>query len=293
MDMDVSKIVGFIRLGGLLGAIAVLFATWLAGRLVRGGTQKLASAFAGQRLTIEQVSAFVRFGIYAGGVLLAVSLIFSLSPEVLTVLGGTFVVTTGLALKDQASSVIAGLVILVEKPFQVGDRVTFGDHYGEIETIGLRSVRLVTLDDNVVTIPNSKFLTDPVASGNAGALTMLVQQDFHVAIDEDPRRALELVGESLTTSPYFCPDHPWSVLLEEVVVGETLALRVRSKGYVTDLRYEKAFASDVCHRTLDAFRAAGVRRPTPHRRDPPVAPAPSEPPALAPSEPPARDEPQP
>lgn len=262
METDVSKIVGFIRIGGLLGALVVLFFTWLAGRLVREATQRLSSAFAGQRLTIEQVSAFVRFGVYVGGVLLSVSFVFSLSPEVLTVLGGTIVVTTGLALKDQASSIIAGLVILVEKPFQVGDRVTFGGHYGEIKTIGLRSVRLVTLDDNEVTIPNSNFLTDPVSSGNSGALTMLVQQDFHVAIDEDPRRAIRLVGESVTTSPYFCPDHPWTVLLEEAVVGEMLALRVRAKAYVTDLRYEKAFASDVCERVLDAFHEAGVKRPS-------------------------------
>jgi small-conductance mechanosensitive channel len=249
-------------LSGLFGALVVLALTWLAGRLIREATRRLADSFANQRLTIEQLSAFLRFGVYVGGVLLAVSSVFSLSPEVLTVLGGTIVVTTGFALKDQASSIIAGLVILVEKPFQVGDRVTFGGHYGEITSIGLRSVRLVTLDDNEVTIPNSKFLTESVASGNAGALTMLVQQDFHVALDEDPRRAVALVGESVTTSPYFCPDHPWTVLVEETVVGELLALRVRAKAYVTDLRYEKAFASDVCQRVLDAFREAGVRRPT-------------------------------
>lgn len=262
METDITKIVGFIRLSGLFGAIVVLALTWALGRLIREATRRLSVSFASQRLSIEQVSAFLRFGVYVGGVLLAVSSVFSLSPEVLTVLGGTIVVTTGFALKDQASSIIAGLVILVEKPFQVGDRVTFGGHYGEITSIGLRSVRLVTLDDNEVTIPNSKFLTESVASGNAGALTMLVQQDFHVAVDEDPRHVTALVGEAVTTSPYFCPDHPWTVLVEEAVVGETLALRLRTKAYVTDLRYEKAFASDVCQRVFEAFRSAEVRRPS-------------------------------
>ncbi len=43
-------------------------------------------------------------------------------------------------------------------------------------------MRLVTLDDNLVTIPNSKFLTDVVSSGNSGALDMMVVVSFHLSI---------------------------------------------------------------------------------------------------------------
>ena len=89
-------------------------------------------------------------------------------PEVALAIGGTAAVSLGFALKDLLSSIVAGLIILVDRPFQVGDRVTFDGWYGEITHIGLRSVRLLTLDDTQVTIPNNKFLTDLVASGNAG-----------------------------------------------------------------------------------------------------------------------------
>ena len=53
------------------------------------------------------------------GALLAFRTMFSLSKEVMTVLSGTLVVTIGLVLKDQASSVLAGIMLLIEKPFEL------------------------------------------------------------------------------------------------------------------------------------------------------------------------------
>ena len=54
-----------------------------------------------------------------------------LSWEVLIAVGGTVAVAIGFALKDFVASIVAGLVILVDRPFQVGDRVSFDGYYGE------------------------------------------------------------------------------------------------------------------------------------------------------------------
>ena len=59
-----------------------------------------------------------------------------ITPEVLLALGGTIAVSVGFALKDFVSSIVAGLIILVDRPFQVGDRVSFDGWYGEIIHIG-------------------------------------------------------------------------------------------------------------------------------------------------------------
>jgi len=261
MDMDAGKIVSLIRLSGLLSSVLVVALTWLFGRGLGWMADRLSKKFSSQRLVIGRISAFLRFTVYVFGTLLAVSYAFSLSSEVLTLLGGTLAVTLGLSLKDQASSVFAGIMILIEKPFQVGDRVSFGGFYGEVRGIGLRSVRLVTLDDNEVTIPNSRFLTEAVASGNAGALTMLVQQDFFVGTDQDWARAKQIVSEALTTSPYFSPDLPWTVLVNQVPVAEMLAIRLRAKAYVIQLELEKAFETDVTERVLEGFAEAGIGPP--------------------------------
>ena len=94
--------------------------------------------------------------------------------EFMLAAGGSIAVALGFALKDIAASLVAGLLLLFDRPFRVGDRVSFADVYGEIVSIGLRTVRLQTLDDNLVTIPNSRFITDVVASGNSGELDMML-----------------------------------------------------------------------------------------------------------------------
>lgn len=261
MDTDALKAFEMIQFGGIVGAITVLAFTWIFGRLIREGTDRLADVFAAQRLLFNQISAFLRFGVYVVGTFLALRSMFAVSTEVLTLIGGTVAVSLGLALKDQAASLVAGIMILVEKPFQVGDRVSFGGFYGEIRNIGLRSVTLITLDDNEVTIPNSKFLTDPVACGNSGALTMLIQQDFYVGVDQDVPRAKSIVEEALTSSCYFYPDLPWTVLVNQVQLENMIAVRLRAKAYVLELRYEKAFESDVAQRVLEAFQAERILPP--------------------------------
>jgi small-conductance mechanosensitive channel len=167
----------------------------------------------------------------------------------------------GFGFKDLAASLIAGIIILFDRPFQVGDRVTFAGYYGEVAAIGLRSVRLVTLDDNLVTIPNNKFLTDVAACANSGALDMLVQMDFYIGLDQDIAVAKQIVADAITASRYSYLEKPYTVLVNEVPLENHLAVRLRAKVYVLDVRYEKALETDVTERVLEAFRDADVRPP--------------------------------
>jgi len=201
--------------------------------------------------------------------------VFALTREMVIALGGTLAVTVGFALKDLAASIIAGITLLVDKPFQVGDRATFNGYYGEIVSIGLRSVRLVTLDDSMVTIPNNKFLNDIVASGNAGELNMLIQQDFYIGIDQDLATAKRIAAEAITSCPYAYLDKPWAVLVNEVVHEQYFALRLRTKVYVMDVRHEKLLESDITERVVQGFAAAGIERPCIRYRPAPPAAAPS------------------
>jgi small-conductance mechanosensitive channel len=258
---DSLKIFDFIRVGGLVTSVVVLAVTWLLGALMEGFLTRLGARFTGRRLVIHQVGTLTRFAVLLVGIAAAVLLSFDLSKEAILALSGTLAVAVGFALKDLAASVVAGLTILIDKPFQVGDRVSFGGYYGEITSIGLRSVRLTTLDDNVVTIPNNKFLTEAVSSGNAGALDMLIQMDFFVGLDQDVALAKRLVADAITSSRYAFLDKPWVVLLSHVCEGGHFAARLRAKVYVLDVRYEKALESDVAERVTAAFAEAGVQPP--------------------------------
>ena len=180
---------------------------------------------------------------------------------------GTVGVAVGFALKDLRGSLIAGVILLVDEPFQVGDRVAFGDSYGEITEIGLRSVRLVTLDDNLVTIPNNLFLTQSVASANAGALDCMVVMTFYIAAAEDYRKARRLAHEATSTSRYTYLSKPIVTLIADEFLGERFVTVLRVKAYVFDARYEKAFATDVTERVKEAFAAHGILSPDRSYRD--------------------------
>jgi small-conductance mechanosensitive channel len=119
----------------------------------------------------------------------------------------------------------------------------------------------VTLDDTQVTMPTNKFLTDPVASSNAGEVEMMVQMDFFIGLDQDLARAKEVVTEALTSSRYFSTARPWSVLVSQVLQDSYLALRLRAKAYVLDVRFEKAFETDVTERVVEGLAEAEVKPP--------------------------------
>jgi len=262
MNENPTELLQFLRVDGIVPALLVLVAAWaLAGFLTRT-FGRLSGRFPDRRLLLNQSKAILRLVVFAIGIGAAVSLLFRLSNEALLALGGTIAVAVGFAFKDLMASMIAGIIILIDRPFQVGDRVSFGGYYGEIVEIGLRTVRLVTLDDSLITIPNNKFLTDPVSSGNAGALDMLIQVDFHIGLDQDLALAKRLVGEALTASRFAYLEKPWTVVVSPVVLGTVPALRLRAKVYVLDVRYEKALETDVTEQVIGAFVERSIRPPT-------------------------------
>jgi small-conductance mechanosensitive channel len=255
------QVTELIRFGNLPYAVLIIVVTVIAARFVTRSAGGLGERFTNRRLLIHQVASFGRFFIYFLGAMAVLLAVLTKDTAAWVAVAGAAAVSVGFALKDLVSSLVAGLVILVDRPFQVGDRVTFGDWYGEISHIGLRSVRLVTLDDTQVTIPNNIFLTDVVASGNAGAVDMMIQMDFHIGLDQDVARAKTIVREALTSSRFVNLSRPWAVIVSEVFGGSCPALRLRAKAYVLDVRYEKAFETDVTERVAEAFRDQAIGRP--------------------------------
>ncbi len=256
--LEVMKLFQWERIVVLiLGFMALIYVT----RLISSLSKKMYSTFPSERLLILQVATVITFVLYIFG---STFLIYtSLRPpkELLLALGGSAAVAIGFALKDIVASVVAGLILLFDRPFQVGDRVTFGGVYGEIQSIGLRAVRLTTLDDNLVTIPNSKFITEYVASGNAGALDMMVCVPFYLSIDTDINKVNEILREVVVTSLFAYLRKPISIVLEETEVARQLTLKFLVKAYVIDVRFEKTFQTDIVKRGNLALRNAKIARP--------------------------------
>ena len=156
---------------------------------------------------------------------------------------------------------MAGIILLFDKPFQVGDRIAFGETYGEVVEIGLRAVRVQTLDDNLVSIPNHRFLNDNVSSANAGGLHQMCAFPFWVGCNEDIESAKRIVYEATASSRYVFIDMPITVSVREGPVphgAERFAVELKVKAYVFDGRYETAFGTDITERVKAAFKAAKI-----------------------------------
>lgn len=259
--MDNVDVTAAIRFPGVVYGVVVIVITWFATRAATGALSRFGDRFADKRLLLHQVATVARFGLWLVGLASALMLSLDLSKEVIIALTGTIAVTVGFALKDLAASIVAGITIILDRPFQVGDRITFNGTYGEVAAIGLRSVRVVTLDDNVVTIPNNKFLTDAVASGNWGALEMLIQLDFFIGMDEDVAGAREVVEGALISTRFVSLQKPPQVVINAVTQNNVFAVRVRAKAYVLDIKHEEAFQTDVTERVLAGFQQRGIRAP--------------------------------
>lgn len=265
--MGQSELNGLLEFGKILniGKIATIFiAVFILWLIVKGISQlseKISLRLPNKRLLLLQIVTIISFLIYIGGGLLIVYGILRPPKELMIALGGSAAVAIGLSLKDLVASLVAGFILLFDRPFQVGDRVSFGDTYGEIKSIGLRAVRLNTLDDNLVTIPNSKFMTDMVASGNSGALDMMICVDFYTSLDCDISKIKKLIYDTVVTSRFAYLKKPVTVVLSEKSINDCLALEFKAKAYVLDVKYEKSFQTDIVTRVEHAFKEEKVERP--------------------------------
>ncbi len=258
---DVGQLVDFIRWSGLFASLFVIVGAGVLARFLKGLVDRLGESFPDKRLTLQKVESFVRFGLYIATGAVVTALSFRINQTVLALVGGTLAVAVGFAMRDLVAAMIAGVIIMFDRPFQVGDRVEFAGEYGDVTAIGLRSVRIQTLDDNTVTVPNNKVLTDVTSCGNYGALDMQVSVEFFIGIDQDVELTERLVREAMLTSQFVHLEKPVVTLVKEVIQENYVALRVVAKGYVLDTKYESAFGSDVTKRALSAFRAHGIAPP--------------------------------
>lgn len=271
---SLDQIVHLVRWSGVFTSVLVIVAVVVAMRFLHDSVAGLSLRFPSRRLLLQKIATILQFLVYIITGISVIALSFRLKPNVLALIGGTVAVSVGFAIKDVVASFIAGIMIMIDRPFQVGDRVSFGGQYGDITAIGLRSVRLQTLDDNTVTIPNNKFLNEITSNGNYGSLDMQVVMDFYVAPDQDVRLASELVTEAAVSSRFVFLDKPVVVLVNQVILESHVAIRLRLKAYVLDTRYEKLFETDVNLRVLEAFRADQVSPPAIlHRTWEPISPA--------------------
>lgn len=207
------------------------------------------------RHALLRLTSVLRVSIYLTALWAIVPLVISPTRErVMALLGGA-ALAIGFAFKDYVSSLIAGAVGMFERTYRLGDRVRIGETYGEVRSLNLRSVKIVTPDDTAVYLPHSQIWHEPVYNANDGARTMLCVAHFHLNAEHDGAHVLSKLGDVAITSPYIDLDYPISVIAAE----EPWGTHYKLKAYVVDNRDEFYFVTDLTLRSKSALARLGVK----------------------------------
>lgn len=207
------------------------------------------------QVVLHRIQVVIRFALYGAALYIGIILILKPSPEALVGLLGGTAVALGFGAREYLSNLLAGVIILFEHPFRVGDRIEVEGHAGEVIDITIRSFRLRTPNDNEITVPNSVVLRTGVKSINQGRLFALVEIDFYLAPEVNLEIVKEILQEAAVTSKYFYGQKPVEIL----VMMERFHLRYSVLAYVTDLRLDWEFKSDVTAKAIARFQELEIK----------------------------------
>ncbi len=100
-----------------------------------------------------------------------------------------------------------------------------------------------------------------MASGNSGALDMMIVVNFNLSFDSDLWKAKSLLQEVVATSRFAYLKKPITIVAEEMPIGDLFFIQLKVKAYVLDVRYEKAFQTDIVMRGNDVLSKNNIMRP--------------------------------
>ncbi|MSQ23097.1 MAG: mechanosensitive ion channel [Chloroflexi bacterium] len=152
------------ELGGRLAvAVVVFIAAWLLGRVLRRWARGAAVRM--------RVDANIRFlagellywFVLALGILLVLTL-FRVDPSVILATFGAAGLALGLAAQDILKGFFAGIYLLFERPFLIGDEIEIKDHVGRVEHVGFRATIIRTADNVRIVVPNAMIFGEIVSN---------------------------------------------------------------------------------------------------------------------------------
>lgn len=177
-------------------------------------------------------------------------------------------VAIGFAAKDTLSNLIAGILLIVDRPFEVGDRIEVWNSppgtasWGDVIDIGLRATKIKTTDNIIVVIPNNEIMTRDIINYTLNSEKIRVRINIGVAYDADIQKAKDLIVKVAQSADWIAPDPPPKVVVRNF--GESsvdLQLRV----WINEARHRMNTISYVTDKVKEIFDKEGVEIPYPKR----------------------------
>lgn len=218
-------------------AIVLAIFFYVVGRVVRALIEKGSHDDEISRRTLRIALGRIAHGAIAIiGLLVSITAAFpGFTPGNLIGTLGIGGVAIGFAFKDIFENFLAGILILVTRPFRIGDQIIYGNYEGTVEEIHTRATYLKTYDGRRVVVPNAQLFTNSVTVNTAFG-TRRLEYDFKVGTRDDVPRARRILEQVLAGAEDVLPD-PRADVVVTSFDGITTTLRARwwSRSHVGDV----------------------------------------------------------
>lgn len=162
-----SVVGGFAdHMPAILAALVVLVVTWLVGRLTYSATRRVLARRSTAGHVDVLVARFARGGVTALGVVVALG-VLGVDLTALAASLGLAGLTLGFALRDVLANSVSGVMLLLQRPFTVGDAISVAGQDGVVQDVRVRDTVLRTPDGRIAYIPNTTVFNDVVLNSSA------------------------------------------------------------------------------------------------------------------------------
>lgn len=192
---------------------------WMEKREVELSVRKFSLSVIGMALNVLLV--FIVAGILGVGTSSIVAII------------GSAGLAIGLALQGSLSNFAGGVLILLLKPFQVGDYIITTGAEGAVTGIDIFYTRLTTTDNKMVVIPNGTITNSNVTNTSREEYRFLIL-DFSVGYEEDTSLIKEILLEKMRKEELLCQEKPMSVVIDRLNPGR---VKMQAKAWVSNDAY--------------------------------------------------------
>ena len=168
----------------------------------------------------------------------------------------------GFGLQNLTSNFISGIILLLERPVKVGDRLEVNDVWGDVKRINLRTTLIETPDNIAIIVPNSKLLDNEVINYSYGDPKIRLKIPVGIAYGSDCKKAAEVMVQAALDNPRVLNDpYPktWFREFGDSSLNFVLLCWIPSAAIKFDV------ISELNHAIDDGFRAKGVEIPFPQR----------------------------
>ena len=207
------------------------------------------------------IAMLIKYSLITAGFFLAVNAA-GIPLDKLTIILGAMSVGIGFGLQNIFNNLVSGLILLFERPIQLGDTVEVGQLTGNVKSIGLRSSNVITFQGAEVIVPNGQLISNEVINWTLSDQKRRIELAVGVSYDSDPKLVHRLLMDILNAHEELVKDPEPLVFF--TALGES-SLDFALLFWVADYNHGRRIKSEILFSIFEVFKENNIEIPFPQR----------------------------